>query len=100
MTIDQLIAELHKRREVLVRKGYPEAQIKLEIVAAPDGRQFWASFYTGKVGPYGSIHSHYERDSIGRKLSEIDAVVVDVPEKVTAEACAALFDMAQLAERV
>lgn len=98
MTIDQLIAEPHKRREALVKKGYPEARVTVELTATNHGPEIHANVWCGR-GQYHDVAWPHRDDSVTHKLAQIDALIAEAPEKLSAEAYDAWFDMAQLAER-
>ena len=98
MTIDQLITELHKRREALVQKGYPEAHVDITVDATSDGFRISGWFSCGQDKPYGLVRI-YDEQTPERVLSRLDEAIAEARERPSADTVGPWFDMAQLAER-
>lgn len=98
MTIDQLIAELHKRREALVKKGYPEAHVDVTVDATSDGFRISGWFSCGQDKPHGMVRI-YGEETPEKVLARLDEVIAEARECPSADTVSSWFDMAQLAER-
>ena len=98
MTIDQLIAELHKRREALVAKGYPKASVDVTVHATPDGSRISGWFFCGQDKPHNLVGIDGEQTP-EKVLARLDAVIAEARERPSADTVGPWFDMAQLTER-
>jgi hypothetical protein len=98
MTIDQLIAELHERREALVAKGYPESSVEITVKATPDGFRISGWFFCGQDKPRGLVEIDGEQTP-ERVLARLDAMIAEARERPSADTVGPWFDVAQLEER-